>query len=533
MSIVPPETDSPTTGFAAGPAEPLESAGPSGLPSTVEAKLRTIRLRHVAVAGLRAAAAAAAVLGGLMLVFMAVDWSDPFADSWIRVTGLVLTLAAAAATGIGLAVGPVRRALRVASAARAADRGVPQLEERWATVASLAEPKGHYEPYGSFQTRIDRAMADQVRREAAAMEKVVRPGQVPAADSPRRALLALGGVVALLAGLMIASPVQGAVLIGRFWSPLSGQTATQVRTLSGDQLVKRGETVDLVAATSGLTRPTAELVLRTGSVGVGEAVETATGSDDRFTFTVPVEETFDYRIVCGDGRTGWHTVTAIDPPEVAAVAVDVIFPKYMNREPVTRDQLPRRLEVPAGSRLLLAIEPVRSVASLDVSLTPAGEDGSAQPVTRALRADGDGRYRVAIQAEQDMIVEATLTSPEGLTNDRRLFSRVRVVADRAPVARIVEAADETVAIDETLEIEFEAHDDHGVAAVEVIVYDESQTDADGRPRVVRTQSVPLGEQAMQRQVRGTARVDLAALMLPVGSEISYAIRAVDNRDAAE
>ena len=63
----------------------------------------------------------------------------------------------------------------------------------------------------------------------------------------------------MLAGFLALDWRSTSVLLRRFWSPMSDISATRLHSATGDIVVPRGETVDLVAELSGRTRPLATL----------------------------------------------------------------------------------------------------------------------------------------------------------------------------------------------------------------------------------------------------------------------------------
>ena len=512
------------------------------LPAAIEVKLRSVRWRHALLAGTRALAIGWCVLIALMMVSLAIDWAFPFMDALVRILLTSSTLIATVITVIALGRQPIRNALGWNHAASAVDDGIPQLQERWSTVASLSA-RDH-----SNESSIAKAMAAQVTSEAIAMERIVRPERISPPVSLHGAILTAVAIGSLLAGLIAISPRQMSVLLRRFWSPTSNITATQLTSVTGDQLVPRGETIELVTKLNGLHRSAATLTLRDSEGGEQSySLRPEEDAHDRFLHAMRVDESVTYRVRSGDGQTQWHSLLAIDFPEIAEVRFSIEFPEYTDRPSVHRDLIPRRVKVVQGSMLDLSIKPLEPLQRLSISLAApepstrsAESDGetagettgeTAGETEHELVADSEGWYHFRMQLLDDVVLRPTLLSPHGLLNQRRLFSRIEVIADKAPVARVVSPTDEmAVAVDESIEIEFEAHDDHGIATAELVIYDESRKDADGNPKVVAVKQIPLGDQTMQKHVMGKTLLDLKELNLPEGSEISYAIRVTDNRN---
>ncbi len=502
-------------------------------PSAIEGKLRSVRWRHAALAASYALAFGCCVLIVLMILSMAIDWAIPFTDLAVRVFLTAGTLVATVATVALLGFKPIGDSLRWKHAASAVDQEVPQLEERWSTVASLSARDQ------TNESPMQKAMAAQVTSEAIAMEKVVQPWRVAPPVSLRPALYVAAASAILLAGLVMISPAQMSVLLKRFWSPTSTITATQLTSETGDRFVPRGESIQLVTKLSGLPRSQATLTVQ-DSDGMTQdyRLRCDKQAPDQFLHTMRVDDSLSYRVRAGDGQTEWQHLRVIDFPEVAEVDFSIDFPEYTDRERISRDRIPRRIKVIQGSTLNLSLKPAEPLKVMRVSLAkPDQTSRSTQSDSetpgervRELVADKDGWYHFQMQLIDDVLLRPTLISAHGLENQRRLFSRIEVIADKAPVARVIGPTDEmAVSVDDKIEIEFEAHDDHGIATAELVVFDESQKDADGNPRVVDVKEIPLGDQRMQKHVMGKTQLDLKQLNVAEGSEISYAIRVTDNR----
>ena len=80
-----------------------------------------------------------------------------------------------------------------------------------------------------------------------------------------------------------------------------------------------------------------------------------------------------------------------------------------------------------------------------------------------------------------------------------------------------------------IDIEFEAHDDHGIATAELVVYDESEIDSSDEPKIITVKPIPLGHQRLKKHVMGSTQLDLSELGIEEGVNISYAVRVTDNR----
>ncbi len=360
-------------------------------PAAMDHKLRKIRRRLRLFALIRATLLGAAALVVAMLAAMMIDGWFTLFNTGVRAALTTAALAIAVVTLLVSAAKPILASLRLRRAAGHVDERVPQLEERWTTVAALAESND--QP----QTPHARAMFRQVTAEAVAMGRLVEPARVVPPDRLRRPALLLAGCAALLAAFIAVRWEQHRILALRFWSPLSEISATQVQSVTGDVLVPRGEPVDLVFRLSGQPREAATVEI----AAAGEQVETveltsADGQPGVFTHHVPaLAASFRYRAQAGDGRTAWRQVTAIDRPALAEVRCVLEGPAYVDLPKYEKNYLPERMRAMQGSRLKLAMRPAAALKRFELLLTGETDD-DAQSLT--LRPDAEGWYRFEMRA---------------------------------------------------------------------------------------------------------------------------------------
>jgi hypothetical protein len=493
-------------------------------PAVMDHKLRRIRRRQSVLAVLRGAFLATAALLAAMLAAMSIDGRLTLFDARAR---LLLTGAALAFALVTLAVSagrPLRKTLRLRRAAGQADEEVPQLEERWTTVSHFAEQG---EPP---QTPLGSAMLRQVASEAVALGRLVEPARVARTGRLRRSLLLAAACMAALAGFLLMNRQQNLVLLQRFWAPWADISATRVESVTGDAAIPRGDAVELVVNVSGLRRSSATLFVDTGHEAP-EQIELTPEAErpERLVYRLAaLEESFRYRVQAGDGRTPWHAVTAIDRPSLAEVRFTLTAPDYVDRPQYEKPYLPDRARALAGSRLSLQLRPEAELASLELLIT-RGADPNATPEPFPLAPDADGWYRFETMLAEDITLSPVLFSPHGLNNTDRPSCHIRVIADRPPVARVTSPTEEqAVGAQDVVEVKFEAHDDHGIAKAELVVYGEPLADGE-QPPVLSVKDIPLGEQELSRHVQAATQLDLSRFDLMEGEKISFAVRVSDNR----
>lgn len=536
-------------------------------PSVMREKLQAVRWRQAGLSAVRAVAMAGAVLLLLMIAAMSIDWIVTLFDTRIRIALTALTLAGSLSVLLRTGVRPVIEAFGWSRAAGNVDEKIPQLEERWKTVASFAE--SNQQPVNN----VARAMLQQVTSEAVAMSSLVRPRDVATSAAVRRPLMVFVGAAVALFVFLFSNYAQTSILWQRFWSPTANISATQLQSLTGDVIVPRGQSLQIVVGMKGLQRDTATMSMagvESSLLSEDVVLEASAEKPETLTATVDVDESFRYRVQAGDGRTEWYTVTAIDFPVLSEIRMTVTPPQYVD-EPVTEKTLiPGRLRAVQGSQLELAMRPEQELKSLTLLLTipadspwlatdesnvdltstsesltattnevtpeaapqPSSEEQEILPVQKQLKLTkgSDGWYHFETQLIADFALSPMLLSPHGLSNENPRTCQIEVIEDRAPTARIVgPETDASAAADETIEIKFEAHDDHGVKTAELVVY-AAETKEGEEPKVLAVKQIPLGDQELRKHVMGKTELNLKDLGLEEGQNISYAIRVTDNRD---
>lgn len=502
------------------------------LPTTMEEKLAQISRRQAVIAVLRAVAIGISVLLASMVIAMLIDWQLTLFSTVVRtflsVTSLALTVSAALLAGVP----SLAAALKRVQAAISADAEIPQLEERWQTVVTVAN--SDHAP----GTPTAKAMLQQVTSEAVAIGRNVQPQRVAHPASLKATAIGLVVCASAFFGFLAIDWPQTSVLLRRFVAPASNISATSLDCVSGDMTVPRGEYVDLVSEMSGLQRKTATLTVDRPEIKP-EAVQLTADPKraTRFSHRIQVNESFRYRVRAGDAQTAWHVVTVVDYPALAEVRLAIIAPAYLKRPNVEKTVIPARLKVMQGSVLQLQMRPKQPLERLELTIASEvepqkGASGSEQLYT--LTADVDGWYRFNIQLNENLSISPRFWNSHGLANEDRTVCHIQVVTDNAPIARVLTPTDEvSVAADEVIDIKFEALDDHGITKAELVVYDESSAE-EGKPApILKVLPIPLGDQTLAKHVSGVTQLDLKQLNLKAGTQVSYAVRVTDNRMASD
>lgn len=486
------------------------------VPAPVRQKLRDVRGRNTKLRFLAGAMTALAGFLAVMMGAMLIDWLFTLFSTSMRTLLTVISLSAGGVFILAWGLRPLLARYQLGDVAREVDEAIPELEERWSTVAEYSENDDPLEMRGA------EAMIQKVAREAADLDHVVSADAVAKTDSVRHGAYILGGISAVLLLAMVADWQQTSVLIRRFWMPAANISVTQVTAVTGDTLVGQGEPLHLQATVKNRPQASALLFMRYANGDTPEPVELfPPGKGDQTTFTheVPaVEESFEYRIRSGDGQTAWHKVTVVERPRIAAIDFRITPPAYSQLEAVHQQGLPRKIKALEGSRLDVSFQASTALSTFEMLL---GDDQSAM-----LSANGDGKYVFSTLLTKPLTLSPLLTSEHGLKNDSPPTCRVIVYRDRAPRVKVT-TPDAEIAVrpDDTVTVEFAAKDDFGITKAELVVYDGHGPDA----KELKVIEIPLNDQEGAEAITGEVDLDLKEFDLKHGTEISYAVRVFDTK----
>jgi len=485
------------------------------LPPVIVSKLQRVRRRRRVLFFAEGLVLTATVLLLVMMAAMAIDWLVVWFDPRWRMAVTYCALAMTASLFAWQALSPLLRRRRLSSVALDVDRAVPSLQERWTTVTELAESTDPPQVRGAGR------LIRQVESEAAELGASVVEEEVVTKEAVRRRSFVLAGAIAPLLLVFLLSPGPVGVLLARFWAPTRPITMTRVASLPGDRVVARGEPLTLEARTEGRQVASAVLLTRTINRTTRIPLALPTDGDDTLTcnFRNP-QDSFDYRFRAGDGQTPWHHIGVQDRPSLSKILFRITPPAYSKLPIDQRDTLPRRCRALRESKLELAIRATKPLAHMDL------EFGKEQQ-TRSLVATAGKWYRYETTLTEPISFSIRLTDRHGLTNLAPPFCRVIVYDDQPPRIDIT-APDEQITLqpDDTIEIDFKARDDFGIASAQLLVSVGEGEDE----RMVKTEGIPLGNQEGAKAIDGHVELDLEPFELEHGEVLNYAIRVTDTRD---
>ncbi|MBN2582820.1 MAG: hypothetical protein JXL80_07095 [Planctomycetes bacterium] len=490
------------------------------VPTAVTTRLRDVRRKQTGVRAAEAVLAAAAALLVAILLAMAVDWAVVLFSSTART---VLTLVALALAGAVFSIGIVRLVLarrRLSAVALDVERHVPVLKERWSTVVELAE--GHDAP----EIRGSDVLIDQVAREAEDLSPAVAREHLVSGRTLRWCALAAVAAVVVFASVLLVGGRTGRVLLDRFLHPTHDITLTQVVSLTGDRAVPRGEPLAIQARQEGRRCGSATLMIRDGDDLPREVtLNAADGDEPSLSYPIrAVNESFTYRLRCGDSQTPWHEVTAVDRPSIAQVKFDITPPEYAGKESVSENALPRQCRALEGSRLRVAFIPNKAVQHMALHMD--------KDETVELGLSDDQWYVFEAPLEKTLAFSVHATDSYGLTNAKPPSCRIVVYPDRPPSIQIVSPEEEiSVRPDEVVPVDVKISDDIGIETAELVV----SRKVDGEEKVVKVvpidvESDPDGKPP--KSVKAKVDIDLKEFDLKQGDEMVYAVQASDTRQAS-
>jgi hypothetical protein len=483
----------------------------SELPVGLDSKLRLLRRRFWCCRGVAGLLLTLAVLLAGMATAMLIDGVFLLAEERLRVMLSMGAWAVAVAACGWFLLRPLLRAVPISSVAREVERQAPWLEERWSTVAELAESRDPPEVQGA------RGLIRRVGHEADALAAGIESTDVVDWSRPRRWGLVVACLAAALVTFLFVAPTSTHVLLRRFWNPWNPLAQTQVESLTAQQVVAIGEPVELAARVQGRLRQQARLVLR-DSGGNEERIVCRTEAQlpDRFTYALAaVQASFQYRWECGDGRTEWLNIRAEARPRLTEVRMRIVPPLYSGQPVQEHTILPRSVRALRGSRLELEMRPSKPLARM------AMDFGAGRSVL--LDAESEGSFRYAQVLRESELFTPQMVDEFGLAALDPPVCRMVVYSDQPPSVTIVSPEEEiSVQPDDVVEVRFTATDDIGVMTAELLTMggDEDEASAHVTP-------IPLEEKRGRTELQHAARLDLKELRPQSGDELRYAVRVSD------
>ena len=458
------------------------------------AMLQRIRARWCASVAMRAwsraAAGAALTLGAALLA------DRFFAPGPAALIGLWAAALLGSVALAGWMLAPIGTRPEDAQVARYVEERCPELEDTLATAVAHAQ-RGDNSPITAA------VAADAARRvRTLDVDRVIAGGVLR-----RAAAVALAATVVFVGiGILSIHPASRAA---QAFAAYAFPDRILLRVAPGDVKVRAGSSLRIVARIPGI----ATVIVPTLRVHdeAGSRLVVMEWGDDGFAASFDdLQSGFQYEVTAAGTKSARYGVTVVHPPRVERIDVGYEYPAAFRMAPRFEED-GGDIYGPAGTSVRLIVrtdKPVEQGAlTLDdgrkVALTG---DGNGQQLTGTLTIAADGSYRVA------------LTDRDGLDNPGDTQYFIRTLEDSPPDVHIVRpAGDRPVTPIEEVPIEAKASDDHGIAALELVV---SIRGGDER-------TVPLRRQGSGHDVTGQSILYLEDLGVRPGDFVTFYARARD------
>ncbi len=259
-------------------------------------------------------------------------------------------------------------------------------------------------------------------------------------------------------------------------------TATRVLDDSiqpGNNRVPEGSTVAIQGRVDGVIPPSADLFRRNGSGPWSSlAMKPDPKKEGVFAGTVAqVSESFDYRIVAGDGRSRTYHVEVVKRPRLASLAVTTTPPAYTAKKPNHAAGSDGEIVGLTGTSVTVALKATKPLKQATI-VTERGETlafshpsesdtwtasftiGSRDAKTiegGGRRIDGPTRYQIK------------MLDTDGYESADPLWRSIAAIRDQPPVVTIADPGrDLQVKPGAVVPITVDARDDHGIGSVRLV-----------------------------------------------------------------
>ena len=490
------------------------------LVKNIEPTIRKVDRRQKHLVTLRLVLFAVATFGILLFIGLALDYLFAWRSPILRWAFPLIAFTGTMWLGAKVLLSLARRE-ELAQSVRDIDAAYPALEERWSTVTNLSASKDSPAIKGSPE------LLSQVATEASGFTKQVHPTQVVSHKSlATPGFAVLFSAVALLAIFLGLAQFSGK-LSQRFFSPWKQVTLTQIQDTTSDSPVARGTNLDINANITGKVPKNAQLVIRDKVTGeeTTHSFELKKSHDLSFT-AKKITSDFSYQILSGDRVTPWRSITVLAPPEIILTDFRLAPPDYTRKEPVTKDELPFKIRSVEGSQLQLTFTSDQDLQN--ASLLHESRSKRLTPIP--LKKMGDRTYQYQVELAESFTFRPVIVNHSGLENVLQPRCQITIFKDLPPTVKLLDSSEDTALdLEDTLEVEFAAKDDYGIAQAELIV----QTQNPGEEPKTTVLAIDLAADQGEREVRRTIDLPLEDFNLIEGSEISYSIKVHDSRGLNE
>ncbi|MBI3875850.1 MAG: hypothetical protein HY300_07815 [Verrucomicrobia bacterium] len=297
---------------------------------------------------------------------------------------------------------------------------------------------------------------------------------------------------------------------------------TRVAEFSGNLRIGRGDSVRLWAHAKGVIPDTGRLVLKYSSGRSQEfALEATKTNRVFFDLTLEnVQDSFDYTIYLGDGRSPAARVESVVRPTVARIDCTQVYPAYTGLGTVRRAL--GDLTLLSGSTLKLTVAASKEVARGSIKLIGLDREVPLKPNAQNPR-ELEGEFAVPTNALSGFMVQ--LVDKFDMASKDEAVYRIDLLPDKPPLVRITfpERKEELITQHARVLVGFEALDDFAVSQV-FLRYKIDEGEEKGIELVLLDRT--------QRSVRNRYDWNVGALkpLVPEGATVEWWIEARDNNN---
>jgi hypothetical protein len=502
-------------------------AGPPVLPEQIVRALRQLirRARHLIV--LRGVCASCAAGVGAFLAIMLVDASFTLLARWPRWLMSGVAYAVWAGAFAWFLLRPLARSFTLAGIARLIEAHHPELQERLSSVVELLGSRDVPAIRGSevlIGALTEEAVRDAVR---------LKPRHEISFRSAIPFAVAAGIVIAVLAALWLARPLQMRFLLARAAAPflnLSNVHAADLVVEPGDALVASGSPLRISVRTANPAVTSARLRQwdRQGRELVTDmvAVHGATNQPGRsFSVTLPgIVTGFRYRIHAGDALTRYFTVRVAIPPIIEHLEVRYRYPEYSRLGVRQERDGSRTIRALAGSEVTVSATVNKPVSNAAMVITTAAATNILKGVSRSVDGARLCDFSLTLPRQLNGSWSLVLTDEIGLSNAPFDYA-IQSIPDNPPVTAVVNLRQRELHLnrDSRLPVAYSAEDDLGLTGLAVMFAIPGVSNETSR-------SLPLPGQAgdVIKAMHGETQLAMDDPLFTNAPRVSFRVRATDN-----
>jgi hypothetical protein len=346
----------------------------------------------------------------------------------------------------------------------------------------------------------------------------------------RRAAMALIVTVLWVDLMILTAPGSIALLERVFLLPAKVPRKTEVICLSGNKMIKAGDSVLLEAQARGIVPSHGRVTLDDSSRIQEITIDPEPGRPDHFSLGIErVEQSFSYTIRLNDATSATYEVKTVPQPHISSIDCEQFYPSYTGLDPVKRTV--GNLALLAGSRLKIHAVADSKIVKAELKLAGLNK---VLPLTIGGTEGNDLTSEIEVPAAGLTGFSIEITNEGGLTSGDETLYGIDLIPDRPPTIQLTypERLQELDTIKAEPNIAFVASDDYGLAKVTLCYRITQDAGSDLAPSSSPTQprkiEMNLG-QSHPLNMKNRYVWDLAAIQpaLTEGTTLEYWMEAED------